>query len=128
MQLEATKRRPRNNPEVSHQFESETSPNESYTIQELMLRHSEGIRPDIEKEPQYEMEHFGEQINPLREQNFDLSDLDAIRDEKDSLNTKLLEVQTKRAQELKNKEKQQIIEEYKQEQSKLLKKQQDDNN
>lgn len=58
-----------------------TIPNQAYTIQELLRMHIQGIKPDIQKQAIYEDEDFGENFNPLRKQNFDLSDLDEIKDD-----------------------------------------------
>lgn len=58
---------------------SNTVPNQSYTVKELIEMNKKGISPAIMKEALYEMDDFGEELNPLRAKNFDLSDIDAIQ-------------------------------------------------
>lgn len=91
---------------------SVTVPSQSYTIKELVEMNKKGINPNILKKALYEMDDFGEELNPLRAKNFDLTDMDGIIKTVKAHQTKLEAEQKKQALVKKQKEREQIIEEY----------------
>lgn len=104
--------------------EIKTVPNQAYTVKQLLQNHVRGHKPVIEKEPLYEMDDFGENINPIR-QIKDLSDLDDIRQELEKVKEYHDKVQLDKANKLKEakkaKEKEAWLTEYLKEQEKKVK-------
>lgn len=93
-----------------------TIPDQSLSVKDLLERHQRGLSSPVSKEPIYEIDTFGEEINPLRQQNLDFTDIDGL---KETINksmeivTKLeKEKQKKLKQKEKEEEKQKIIDEY----------------
>lgn len=92
---------------------SKTIPNQGLTVQELVRLHTQGISLSIFKEGLFEMEDFNDEVNPMRKQNFDLSDLDEIRAELESAHTEIYKLREERQKQAAIKRKEEIIEEYK---------------
>lgn len=62
---------------------SMTIPDQSYTIKQLLEFHKAGINPPLQKTNVYD-EEFEEEVNPMRKQNFDLTDVDNIKEDIDN--------------------------------------------
>lgn len=92
---------------------SKTIPNQGLTVQELVKMHTQGISLSIFKEGLWEMEDFDDSVNPLRKQNFDLSDIDDIRDDLERSQQEVLKQRKEREKEAAIMRKQAIIDEYK---------------
>lgn len=114
----ANYRRKNTNPECSHNHASDTTPNESYSVRKLLDMHKQGLHPLVEKEALWEIDTFGEELNPLRIQNLDLTDIDDLRTTIEETKAKALEMQKNAEKQAKIKYKQQIIDEH--EQSKTI--------
>lgn len=92
--------------------ESKTVPNMSMTVKELILKHSQGIAPAVMKKALYEMDDFGEELNPLRKQGFDLTDIDKMSREVKAAYKVVQMQKAKEREEEDRKEKARIADEY----------------
>jgi len=77
-----------------------TVPGEAYTIRELLEKHTQGIYPQIAKEPQYEENPDFENIDITKNPDFDLTDASEM---KQSMLQKLEEQEQKLATEAEEK-------------------------
>lgn len=68
---------------------SMTIPDQSYSIKQLLEFHARGINPPIQHNSEFD-EEFEEEINPMRKRNFDLTDIDKIKEDIDN-NMKLID-------------------------------------
>lgn len=89
---------------------SKTVPNQAYSVSELLNKHRQGISPAIMKQALFEMDHFGEDINPLRKPGLDLTDLDDISRQIEETYRRMKVEDEKRKISQKEQEKRQIIE------------------
>lgn len=92
--------------------ESQTVPSQSYTVKQLIELNKKGISPAVMKQALWEMDEFGEEQNPLRAKNFDLTDMDAIIRTVKTFQTKVENDRKKQKLEERRKERESIIKEY----------------
>lgn len=103
---------------------SETIPDQSYTVKELLNLHARGINISVLKQGLWEEDDFGDEQNPLRKQNFDLSDIDDIRHDLEQQQQEVHNQRKEREKQAHITRKRKIIEEYVQEQQQQQKIQQ----
>lgn len=94
---------------------SKTKPNMSFTVKELVNMNKKGIGPDVLKRALWEMEDLGEELNPLRAKNLDLTDVDRVIAEVKQFQDKIEAENKKKVLQAKEDEKRKIIEEYQKE-------------
>lgn len=97
---------------------SQTVPSQSFTVKELIEMQRKGISPNVLKKALYEMDDFGENMNPLRAKNFDLTDMDKITQTVKRHRDKIEALEKKRSIKKKQEERNQIIKEYLEEKDK----------
>ena len=97
--------------EPKNEMPSMTIPDQSYTIKQLLEFHSKGISPPIQHKEIYEDE-FGEDGNPLRKQNLDITDIDQIKENIDKSMEAIDSVNKMRFKRKKEAEKKAIIDEH----------------
>lgn len=99
--------------QVVEEFEkSKTVPGQSYTIQELLALGKRGLDPKILREVIYEMDAFGEELNPLRKPGFDLTDMNRIQEEVKQYHEKTLLAKKRELAKKKEEERKKIIQEF----------------
>lgn len=90
--------------------ESQTVPNQAFTVAEILKKHQQGISPAIMKRALYELDEFNGGMNPLRKPGLDLTDVDEIAEQVNETYKRLkLEAQKKRLSE-DEEEKRKVIE------------------
>lgn len=92
--------------------QSRTIPNQSFTVRELIKKHQQGIAPAVMKRALYEIDDFGEELNPLRKQGFDLSDIDKLSRQIKAANKVVQKQKQLEAEEEQRKQKELIIDDY----------------
>lgn len=95
--------------------EKKTVPNQAYKVRDLVEMHKRGIDPAIMKKALYEEEFFGDELNPFRAKNFDLSDIDKIQAELKHAQQAIEAKQKKESAERKKLEREQIARQWIQE-------------
>lgn len=101
---------------------SQTIPDQDYSVADLLDMHIRGIKPAIENTPIYEDDIFGEEMNPMRKQDFDLSDIDEIKDDLAKGESIVSLANKNKQKQAKKAEKTKIIEEYERQKSKSAEK------
>ena len=94
------------------EIKSKTVPGQSYTTKQILEMSKRGIAPSILKEAIYEMDMFGEDLNPLRKPGFDLSDMDKVTETVKRFRDKIEATRKKQALIDKEKEREKIIQDY----------------
>ena len=91
---------------------SEAIPDQSLSIRQLIDAQKRGLVPPIQHTGSYEMETFGEELNPLRKQNFDLSDIDTLKQRNQDLNTYVTKKQLEADKQAQIEKNEQLIKDY----------------
>lgn len=87
-----------------HSFETNsgeiiTVPGQSYTVKELVIRYENGVPLPKVKNMQYD-EIFDEDLNPMREPDFDLTDIDKANALVESTSNKYIKYKKKKDEEI----------------------------